>query len=212
MASTTTQTSIVNRGLQILGYKPVGSINDNDRGARAMLQAYQPVLNNTLRANFWNFSIKRVQLTSDAVHTPVFGPAFYYNLPGDFVCLAMPDQVYVYGFGVAVSPTTNSNAQYNDWQIEDNDGTTAIASSMQSPLDVRYVSNAITEGNFDPSFAEAFSANLALETCETLTNSNTKLDSIGKMYDAAIESARKRNAFEMKPLRPPIDTYILSRY
>jgi hypothetical protein len=212
MGSTTTQTTIINRALQLLGYKPVSSINDLDRGARAMNQAYYPVLNSTLRANFWNFSIKRATLAADAENTPAFGPSFYYNLPGDFVCLAMPDQIFVYAFGVAVAPTTNSNAQYNDWQIEDNNGTTAIASSMQSPIQIRYVSNAITEGNFDPSFAEAFSANLALETCEALTNSNTKLEAIGKMYEGAIESARKRNAFEMKPIRPPIDTYILSRY
>lgn len=211
MPSQITQTSIINRALQIIGYKPVGSIQDNDRGARAMNRAYTPVLLNTLRSNFWNFAIARAVLAASTTQ-PAFGPANYFNLPGDFLMLAAPDQVSGFAFGAQPAvPNTQTNTTYNDWQIENNHGIPAIASSQPAPLYIRYVSSNVTEANFDVSFAEAFSALLAAETCEELTQSNTKLAAIATMYDKAIDNAKKRNAFENIPVRPPIDPYIMCR-
>ncbi len=209
MGSTTTQTTIANRALQLLGYKPIGSINDNDRGARAMNRAYQPVLLSELRKNFWSFAIKRAILAASTTQ-PAFGMANYFPLPGDFVVLAMPDQITNYCFG-AIPPTPNSNAEYNDWQIENNNGVISIASNQPSPINIRYVSSNVTESMFDYSFAEAMSASLATETCEELTQSNTKLATVAKIYEQAIEDAKKRNAFEMKPIRPPTAPWILAR-
>lgn len=209
MGSTTTQTSIVNRGLQLLGYKPVGSINDNDRGARAMLRAYDSVLRSTLRGNFWSFAIKRAILPASAT-PPAFGKANYFPLPGDFLSLAPPDQINSYNFG-SIPSVPNASPGYDDYQIENAGGVQAIASNNPAPLYIRYVSSDITESMFDPCFAEAFAANLAMETCEELTQSNTKIANAEKAYDHAIEEAKKRNAFEMKPIRAPVDNWILAR-
>lgn len=215
MASTTTQTTLINRALQILGYKPVGSINDNDRGARAMLRAYNPCLQSVLRENFWSFSIRRAILPAAGVK-PVFGKSNYFPLPGDFIMVAPPDQYTNYTFGAIpaglIPSTPNTGMQYNDWQLESMPaGGNAIASDDPAPIYLRYISNAITEANFDPSFCEAFSAALAMETCEELTQSNTKLAAISKMHDDAIEMAKKRNAFELMPVQPPVDSWILVR-
>ncbi len=65
---------------------------------------------------------------------------------------------------------------------------------------------------FDSCFAEAFSAMLALETCEELTQSNTKLQSAGQFYKDAIDDAKQRNAFEQRPMNPPIDSWITQRF
>lgn len=210
MGSTTTQTTIINRALQLVGYKSVGSINDNDRGARAMNRAYIPVLESELRSNYWSFSIKRAVLPASSV-TPAFGPAFYYPLPGDYLDLAPPDQFTNYTFGAIPVPRTNQMMQYTDWKLENNNGTWSIVSDQVGPLNVRYVSNAITESMFDSCFSEAFSASLAMNTCEELTQSNTKLADIEKFYEAAILRGKQRNAFEQPPVYAPIDSYILSR-
>lgn len=213
--STTTQTSIINRGLQMVGYQSVGSINDNDRGARAMLRAYDPCKLNLLRSNFWSFSLKRIILPASN-EIPVFGKANYFNLPGDFVMIAPPDQYSPYTFGaidVGYTNMPNQNPFYNDWTIEQTPlGNQAIASSDAAPLYLRYVSNSVTESMFDYAFAEAFSATLALQTCEELTQSNTKIANISRFFDAAIEDAKKRNAFEKQPVRPPVDSYIIARF
>ena len=213
MGSTTTQTTIVNRALQLLGYKPVGSINDNDRGARAMNRAYIPVLEAMLRENFWSFSIKRAILAAAAT-PPIFGKANFFQLPGDFLMIAPPDQFVNYGvMSTGLIPSApNTGVSYQDWQIESfPGGGQAIATDQSAPLYLRYVSNAINEGNFDPSFSEAFAAALGVDTCEELTQSNTKIATLSKMHDDAINIAKKRNAFEIMPVQPPVDSWLLVR-
>lgn len=213
MASSTTKTTIANRSLQILGYKSIGSLSDNDRGARAINRAYDPCLESVLRSNFWSFAIKRAILPASTT-TPSFGKALYFPLPGDFLMIAPPDQSMSYILGaITVNPSApNTSAIYNDWQIEAfPGGGIAIASDDQAPLYLRYISNAITESMFDPCFAEALACEIAAMTCEELTQSNTKLAAIGKMYDDTINLAKKRNAFEMMPVQPPIDPWILVR-
>jgi hypothetical protein len=179
-----------------------------------MNRAYQPVLLSELRKNYWNFSIKRASIPAAAVG-PTFGKTNYYPLPPDFLCLAPPDMV----FGVAGGGTLAGNqilagtpiitgSPILDWMIEGNN----IASNQISPLNIRYVSSGVTESMFDPCFDEAFSAALAMMCCEELTQSNTKLTSIGQIYDAAINMARSRNAFENRPTQPPTDTFVVARF
>ena len=216
MASTTTQTTIINRALQLLGYKPVSSINDNDRGARAMNRAYYPVLEAMLRENFWSFSIKRAIIPAAATQ-PIFGKSNYFPLPGDFIMIAPPDQYTSYTLGAIpaglIPAGQNSSGTYNDWQIENfPGGGQAIIADQPGPLYLRYITSGVTEANFDPSFAEAFAACLAKATCEELTQSNTKMATMEKMHDDAINLAKKRNAFEEMPVQPPVDAWILVRW
>jgi len=214
MGSTTTKTSICNRALQLLGYQPISSLQANDRGARAMNRAYQPTLESVLRENYWSFSIQRVIVPASAIK-PAFGKRNYFPLPGDFLMLAPPDQNPNYTFGAVPVPPVqpNSGLQYNDWQIEQMgaDQGLAIATNSPSPLMFRYVSNDIQENSFDSCFAEALSARLAIETCEELTQSNTKLAALGQIYKEIMAKAKQRNSFEEQPVQPPIDSYILVR-
>lgn len=209
MASTTTQTSIANRALQLVGYQPITSLTQNDRGARAMARAYPTVLAEMLRANYWNFSIKRAILAASAT-PPIFGKANFFPLPSDYLDLAPPDQYTTYSFG-AIPQRPNTGSGYDDWSIENADGVLSIASNMPAPLYIRYVSSNTPESMYDACFVEAFAASLAMATCEELTQSNTKLANFEKMYEAQMELAKKRGAFESKPTAPPVDTWILAR-
>lgn len=179
-----------------------------------MIRAYQPVLLSELRKNYWNFAMSRASLTAAAVG-PAFGKSNYFPLPPDFLRLGPPDQV----FGVAGGGTLAGNqilagtpiitgSPILDWQIEGNQ----IATNQQGPLNIRYITSNVTEAMFDPCFDEAFSAALAVLTCEELTQSNTKLASVEAIYDNAIETAEKENAFEQRPIQPPTDTFIISRF
>lgn len=209
MGSATTQTTIANRALQILGYKPIGSISDNDRGANAVRRAYSSVLLNVLRSNFWSFAIKRTSLAASAT-PPAFGKANYFPLPGDFIMVAPPDQINIYPSG-AIPVGQPNTLLYNDYQIENGNNQACIASNQAGPIYIRYVSSQVSESMFDPSFSEALSAAIALEICEELTQSNTKLQNIETLYKEAIDTAKKRNAIENKPVQPPVDTWILAR-
>lgn len=200
---TTTQTTIANRALQILGYKPIGSIQDNDRGARAVNRAYYPVLYALLRRHNWNFALRRIVLPAAAV-APTFGFANAYPLPSDYLKLA-PDDM---SFGWSGSGTVSGPPKARDWVIEGNQ----ILSDDPAPIQVRYVTSQVLESAFDASFAEAFAACLAIETCEELTQSNTKLANCGKIYDAAMEDAAQNDAFEKRPQQSPVSSWTSARY
>jgi hypothetical protein len=187
-----TQLMIVNRGLQLVGSQPISSLQENSRGARAMNRAYYPVLWSLLRMGIWGFAKKRIQIAASST-PPAFGKANYYPLPGDFLDMAPPDDTF--------------NNNYSDWEIEGNQ----IASDDSSPIYVKYISSDVTEGMFDACFAEAFSASLAMNTCEEITQSNTKLVNIEKIFDAQIGLAKQRNAFEKRPITPATDTWISKR-
>ena len=203
MPSTITQTTIINRALQLLGYKPVGSIQDNDRGARAMNRAYYSVLYKELRSNFWGFAVTRASLAANAT-PPLFGANYAYPLPGDFLDLAPPDPMFSANAGGPVA----GNMTQNDWRIEEGQ----ILSDMAPPLQIRYITSNLTESQFDASFAEAFAAALAVQTCEELTNSNAKIATAGKIYDDAIELAKQRNAFESRPMKAPVSLWLSKRF
>lgn len=172
------------------------------------------MLYSELRKNYWNFAIKRASLAADTVG-PAFGKSNYFTLPPDFLDLAPPDMV----FGVAGGGTLAGNqilagtpiitgSPILDWQIEGN----KIATNQIAPLNMRYITSQVTESMFDPCFDEAFSAALSVCCCEEITQSNTKLQNLFKIYDDAIETAKKRNAFEGRPIQPPTDTFIIARF
>lgn len=215
MGSTTTQTTICNRALQLLGSQPISNILENSRGAKAMNRAYQPVLLQELRENYWSFALSRATLAASTTK-PAFGKQYYYPLPGDFIALAPPDQVsnQAFGFSAVVPPMASMpTLPYTDFQIEQmpNNGGLAIASNIQGPLYIRYVTSDITESAFDPTFAEMLACSLAIACCEELTQSNTKLSNIENIYKEAHGRARQRNAFEEVPVQPPVDNWLLVR-
>ena len=193
MAALTTKIGIVNRGLQILGMPQVNSVDSNDRGAKAMRSAYDQIFLAELRAHTWNFSIKRANLAVDPT-APIFGKTKAFQLPGDYLFLA-PDE------------TTFGMPQKRDYNIEGR----FIITELDAPLPIRYVSSNITEGDFDPLFAEAFSTSLAEATCEELTNSNTKLLAVQTRYVKIINDAKKRNAIENAPVKAPLASTIAVR-
>lgn len=193
MANSTTQTTIANAALQLVGYKAISLITDNDRGARAVNRTYFDTKIAELRKHFWNFAIKRASLAA-SVTAPIFGKSFYYPLPGDFLMLAPRD------------PGFNSNR--SDWQIEG----TQICSSETSPLEIRYISSNVTESQFDACFAQSFAAAIAVSICEELTQSNSKLQNVMKIYDATIKDAKKQNAFENRPVKPLQSEWLTKRF
>lgn len=194
MPAQTTKIGIFNRGLQLLGQQPMTSVNENSNAGAHMRAAYDPVLLAELRANTWKFAIKRALLSADAT-LPIFGGRRYFPLPGDFLFLA-PEE------------TSFGPPKKRDYEIEG----LSIVSSLDSPLEVRFVSSAITEATFDALFAEALAAALAMNTCEAITNSNSKKDDAQRYYDRQVNMARKRNSIESAPVKMPVGSWITARY
>jgi hypothetical protein len=193
MAATTTKLGIINRGLQLLGSPSIGSLNENSRGARAMSRAYDSILLAELRANTWSFSLKRASLAADPT-PPIFGKKARYQLPVAFLFMAPEESTYNPALG-------------RDWEIEGN----YIITDDGAPLPLRFVSSDITESSFDPLFAEALSASLAMGCCEEITNSNSKKMDAQNYYKEILKQAKKRNSIEKAPVKTPIPSTISVR-
>ena len=194
MPASTTQTSIANRGLQILGYPAITSIGQpGDRGAKAMNRAYQPVHLSELQKNYWHFATLRAQLAASAT-APLHSKAYAYPLPNDYIMLAPEDQ-----FG--------NYPEKKDWIIESGH----IITDDQAPLKIRYISSAVTEAMFDAIYAEALSAALAVATGEELTQSNTKVERAMQIYLEQINLARKRGSILTPKARLPVSPWISMR-
>lgn len=187
---------ICNRGLQKLGEKLITSLEQDTPTARACKLAYPVLRDAELRAHPWNFAIKRTTLAADSV-APTWGRAASFQLPADFLRL--------------LGPYPEDNTFEQDYQIEGNKIVTNQAGSAGT-LQLRYIARIEDPNLMDVLFREALSARLALELCEKVTQSNTKLQSIAGMYKETISEARRANAIESRPVEAVMDSWISSRW
>lgn len=194
MPNSTTETSITDRALQLLGFGQIASTQQvGSRGAKSMQRAFTPVKLSELQKHFWYFSMKRAVIPASAT-PPLHTKSYAYPLPSDCLMLAPSDQV-------ADFPLKK------DWVVEGNQ----IITNDKSPLWIRYVSIDVPVSTFDAIFSEALSAALALACCEELTNSNAKQQNIAALYDEQINMAKKRGSILIQKARAPVSPWISRR-
>jgi hypothetical protein len=96
---------------------------------------------------------------------------------------------------------------YNDWVHENG----YLLSSEVGPIAYRFVADITDVTKMDAMFCEGLAARVALEVCEMLTQSTSKLGAIAKMYDVFMTEARAVNAIEQGAEQPPDDDYVTCR-
>lgn len=195
------QVEIANRALTKVGEARITSMDDNLEAARVISSLWDIVRDAELRTRNWNFSITRASLAA-LVATPDWGFDLQYQLPSD--CLR-PIQIDDYYPGVSLSDyRSTSEAAY---QIEGG----KILTDITAPLKIRYIARIEDTGAWDPAFTEAFACRLAAESCEKLTQSNSKRDFAWKEYEQAIQIAVRADAIENPPEPLPDSSWLLSR-
>lgn len=187
--------------LKIGSGSKITSLTDNSVAARALSNCYDLIRKAELRANTWSFSIKRASLPASAT-APAWGFANAFPLPADFVRLMQASEFYL----------TPALLDYNTgdasaFAIESG----SILTDYTAPLSIRYVWDVTDEGTFDALFNVALAARLAYETCEQITNSNTKKQSIRQDYMDAIKQAVRTNSIEKPPALIGDDSWVVSR-
>lgn len=186
------EVDIANRALQLLGARSITSLSENSVNARACAACYAICRDAELEAHPWRFAIKRFSLAADAT-TPDWGKANSFTLPADYLRL------------IANYPERNENDL--DWEIEGKQ----IFTNDSAPLYGRYISQ-ITDTSMMPAlFREAVSARMAMELCEELTQSNSKIATAQTVYKEKIAEARRVNAIESLPQQPADDPWITAR-
>ncbi|WP_282609468.1 hypothetical protein [Pelagibius sp. Alg239-R121] len=184
----TSRVEICNRALDKLGSAPIVSLQDNVKSARACARMFDGVRDAELREHYWNFAVVRKSLPA-LEEVPVYGFARQYQLPGD--CLKV---IEVYPPG--------------DWKVEGR----RVLTDLPAPLRISFVQRAADASEFDALFVEALAARLAVELCETLTQSNTKKRMALDDYAQAIRRARRIDAIEGTPDALEETSWIKARF
>lgn len=191
------KTEIANRALTKLGQTSVLLITDDNAAARVMNRIFDSVADSEVQDNRWKFAIARTRLSALEA-TPVDGQFRYqYPLPMDYLALIQVGDFYA---------RTYSSSRTR-WSVEG----TNILTDLPAPLNFRYVQRITNVALFTPMFVEALASRLALEACETLTQSDSKYQRVAAQYREALMRAARADAIENPPDELPEGSWLDSR-
>lgn len=170
------QVDIANRALDKLGAETIVSLDEDSENARVINRQYTIVLDSMLRSHTWNCAKTRVVLAPLAA-APAFDYTYQFQLPADCLRPLFPKDV-------------------TDWSVEKGN---VLLTNDGNVLNLLYVSTLPDPNDMDACFVEAFASKLAMECAEKVTQSATKRKLAIDAYDAAMEVAKKANAYESIP-------------
>jgi hypothetical protein len=177
-----------NSALQRLGATPIMAFTDDSREARQCVVAYDSNRRAELRKHRWNFATKRAVLAPDA-EAPAFDYTYQFTIPADCLRVLLPADATC------------------DWVLEGR----KILSNQSTVLYLRYVSDITDVTQWDAAFYDLVAVSMAMDMCETLTNSASKMGRLQDEYRHSLAEARKSNAFEQLPQSGPDDSLWLVR-
>jgi hypothetical protein len=181
--------AICNLALTKLGDLRITALSDNTKPARELNAVYGMLRDKLQRTYNWRFCVKRAQLAAD-VAAPLFDFTSQYTAPADLLRIL---QVGTYFPSPDLSDLIGSGGQ--EWVLEGG----KILTRDSGQLNIRYLARITETTRFDPSFDDAFSALLAYNVCEALTQSDAKKNAALRDYRMAVMDAVKSNAIENPP-------------
>lgn len=188
--------SIANKALTKLGADRILLLSDDNQQARTMNAIFDDVRDEEIRRHHWKFAMRRTTLVA-LVDAPVWGYRYQYPLPTDFLGVVQVNDVHLRACPKGRAP----------WSVESGN----ILTDIPAPLKFRYVARVADTALYDPLFCEALACKLALEACETITQSSTKKQAATQEYTYAISEAARRDAIENPPDELPWGSWLDSR-
>lgn len=199
------QVGIVNLSLQHLGVAPIADIDEGSKASIEASAAWEYILNEVLEAKDWRFAITRVALAKN-VTAPTYGYLYAYDLPADFLRLAMDEDFdkNVYPLAVYGSPTTYyvydnliiNNIKYS-FKIETlGDDVKYLVTNYDNSsqdLDIKYIRKVTNPGSWSATFCMALAYRLAQHLANTLTEDIKKEQLMGSRYERALMKAESLN-------------------
>lgn len=187
---------IANRALTKLGEARVISLSDSAKQAATINSMFDSVRDAELRAHVWSFAKARAALPALST-PPASGYSHQFQLPADHLRLLKVGQYPTY-------PRTSYSSFY---ALEGG----RILINQPGPLSIQYCRRVEDPNLFDALFIEALACRLAVESCEALTQSDTKFNRLVQMYDRALRDAIRANAVERASEAIQDDTWLTSR-
>lgn len=126
-----------------------------------------------------------------------------YRLPANFLREAPRDPKA----GAASYLGSPTNLQYTDWLLEGD----YIVTRDVDPIMYRFVADITNVREMTALFSEYLAARVALETCQRITQSDSKLQAISNIYQHHKAQSKIANGIETGPTEPPLDDWIATR-
>lgn len=189
------QIGIYNKALRAIGESRLTALTDPVKAATLLNDAWADTYAGEFEANPWSFAIKRTSLAASAT-APAFEWEYAYPLPAD--CAFVID-----------CPELDRR----QWTIENTDDQKTILTKFNygQALNVRYTARIDDVSKWSQLFADAVALKLAMEICESISQSNSKMEVAASRYTDAIRMARRTNAIELPPVDRLEDDLVLVR-
>lgn len=192
---------IANLALTKLGANRITTLTDDLEQARVMNAIFEMVRDAEIGDHNWSFATKKALLPKLS-ETPLFGYDFLYEKPPDCLCIIRVGEAQPGGKIWDYLDLPAADYRITGDRIETN---------MDSPLALLYNSRVTDASLFDPLFVQALASRLAMEACDKLTQSNTKIQILSQGYNQAIIRAIKNDSIQQPPDPLPDDSWMLSR-
>ena len=196
----TSQVQVVNLALTKLGQDRLISISDDVEAGRIMRSLWDMTVDTVLADHPWKFATLRTTLPALA-DAPAYEWSLQYRLPDSCLRLIQVGDSWVF-YTMDTPFFTLEGGE---------DGGQYILTDEAAPLRVRYVQRVTNVGLWPPLFARAVAMQLAADSCEKITQSNSKYDAAVAAYELAIRRAKRASAIEMPPAQLPESSWLAAR-
>lgn len=191
--------TIYRGALRHLGDGRLASLTDNDSRRLKLDDAWTSSVDFMLEKALWNFAIRTVELEADDDFEPLFGYAYSFSKPDDWVRLnAISDEPYF----------VRSYEKYHD------DGDFWFADVDR--LYLRYVSNSplygYNIGRWRQSFALALEALLAFRCGLPISNDRGNRNDLFQIFEKLLKDAKAQDAVDESVQYPPTGRLVKARF
>ena len=185
----TTQVSIANRALTLIGANRILNLTDQTPEAQSVNNLWDDTLRSVLFEAPWGFALKRANPNRLAIEQ-AWGDWYSFELPNDLVRV------------VDVSPRSTR------WRIEGNK-----LLCKEESVGILYVCMERTVSKYTPAFVDALTYKLAADICYELTNSEGKTSALLQLYKGEfLPMAKSKNAQDKTPEQVEDNFWIDSVY
>lgn len=188
MAAPSSPEDICNLALDDLKQLPIKSISTpNSNTEQICARNYDAARRECLFAHPWKFAITRIQLTPNPATVPLFGYAYAYDLPSDYIRLITVGDDYI-------------GDLRSQFEVESNQ-LLAVAGDVTfdgTTKDVRYMRDVVDVTKFSPGFVTYLRLKLAIRMSNKFNISTQIKSGLKEDFNEASTEARAVNGQESK--------------
>ena len=186
-----TKTEICNIALGLIGANLVIDVDaDDSTEARLCRINYNPAKLATLESQEWSFAIRRFNPALDTA-VPLYGWGKQFTVPADIIRVISCDNPSTFLIDQAGLEPEQINWDFEDGKILANVDT----------VYARGITQDVNEGDFSPSFVQAFAARIAMMVAIPLTQSQQLFQNAGALYAGFIKEAKTRDGMQGRSKR-----------